>query len=139
MNTEKSMIDAAYEALEKHGGALTFTDLVNEVAAILEMSEEEKLARLGSLYTDLTLDGRFVALTDNFWDLRKNHTYDKVHIDYNEVYSEDVEEEGEEKDKEEEEGEEGEGEEDDGNVEEEGEEKTVALDEDVASFVGQNQ
>lgn len=33
------------------------------------------------------MDGRFVNLGDNTWDLRKNNTYDKVHIDINDVYS----------------------------------------------------
>ena len=38
------------------------------------------------------MDGRFVNLGDNQWDLRTNQTYDKVHIDMNDVYS-DIEEE----------------------------------------------
>ena len=51
------------------------------------LTEEEKASHIGALYTDLTLDGRFVTLTDNTWDLRSRHTYDKVHIDVNDVYS----------------------------------------------------
>ena len=89
MRTDKSMLDEAYDIVVASGAAKSFMDLMNEVAANLEMSEEEKLSRLGAFYTDLSLDGRFVALTDNTWDLRSRHTYDKVHIDVNEVYSED--------------------------------------------------
>ena len=137
MRNDKSMLEVAYEILEKKNGAIPFVDLMNQVAEILGMSEEEKNARLGTFYTDLTLDGRFVALTDNNWDLRKNHTYDKVHIDYNEVYSE--EEDSDDKDKEEEsEDEESEKEVDEEEGEEEGN-KNVPLDEDIASFDGQNQ
>ena len=28
-----------------------------------------------------------MTLTDNFWDLRSNHTFDKVHFDMNDVYT----------------------------------------------------
>ena len=100
MRNDKSMIDVAYDVLEKDGNDLSFTEIMNRVAAELEMSEEEKTARLGTLYTDLTLDGRFVAMKDTKWGLRKNHTYDKVHISTAELYSadeegEDAKEEGE--------------------------------------------
>ena len=33
------------------------------------------------------LDGRFVTLGENQWDLRSSHTFDKVHIDMKDVYS----------------------------------------------------
>ncbi len=93
MRKDKSMLDEAYDIVTENGQPMVFADLVSEVAANLEMSDEEKLSRLGAFYTDLSLDGRFVALTDNTWDLRIRHTYDKVHINVNEVYSDDSEEE----------------------------------------------
>ena len=98
------MLDEAYDIVVAAGAAMSFMDLMNKVAENLEMSEEEKIARLGAFYTDLSLDGRFVALTNNAWDLRSRHTYDKVHIDVNEVYSDeegdlDLEEELDEEDR----------------------------------------
>ena len=143
--TEMSQFVRGEYSVENDGQGLDYTniDRINFFLGHMQevgpevMSEEEKNARLGTFYTDLTLDGRFVALTDNNWDLRKNHTYDKVHIDYNEVYSE--EEDSDDKDKEEEsEDEESEKEVDEEEGEEEGN-KNVPLDEDIASFVGQNQ
>lgn len=92
MRTNKSMLDEAYDIVVSQGAPMAFMDLMNVVATNLEMTEEEKMARLGNFYTDLLLDGRFVALTDNTWDLRERHIFDKVHIDVNEVYTE---EEGE--------------------------------------------
>lgn len=91
MKTIKSMRDVAFEEITTASRPLSFTELYALVAAELEMTEEEKASRIGALYTDLTLDGRFVALTDNTWDLRSRHTYEKVHIDVKDVYS-DVEE-----------------------------------------------
>ncbi|MCQ2799157.1 MAG: DNA-directed RNA polymerase subunit delta [Bacilli bacterium] len=87
MKTTKSMRDCAYDEITTACSALTFADLYARVAAALEMTEEEKKAHIGAFYTDLTLDGRFVALTDNNWDLRERHTYEKVHISISEVYS----------------------------------------------------
>jgi len=102
MDNTKSMLDAAYEIMSKSKKETTFTDLYDAIGQELAMSDDEKKARIGSFYTDLTLDGRFVALTDNVWDLRARHTYDKVHIDVNDVYS-DVEEGDEDEEDEEEE------------------------------------
>jgi len=103
----ESMLETAFAVItERTAGsneserALSFKDLYDEVATRLEMNEDERKARIGHFYTDLSIDGRFVELTDNTWDLRSNHTYDKVHIDVNDVYS-DVEEEVEEEDEEE--------------------------------------
>ena len=43
-------------------------------------------------YTNLTLDGRFVNVGDNKWNLRERVTFDKVHIDMNDIYADDEEE-----------------------------------------------
>lgn len=87
MRNDKSMIETAYEYMKSHEGEATFAALYDAVAASLEMSAEEKDERYGTFYTGLTLDGRFVALPDNTWDLRSRHTYDKVHIQMGDVYS----------------------------------------------------
>ena len=83
-----SLPETAFEVLTAANDTMTFAELYGKVAEIAEMSEEEKAARIGQFYTDISLDGRFVGLTDNTWDLRSRHTYDKVHIDVNDVYSE---------------------------------------------------
>ena len=82
-----SLPETAYQILANSKEPLKFSELYAQLAKELEMSEEEKAAHIGQLYTDISLDGRFVALTDNYWDLRSRHTYDKVHIDVNCVYS----------------------------------------------------
>ncbi|MGI6378145.1 DNA-directed RNA polymerase subunit delta [bacterium] len=98
MINEKSMIQIAYEILKKKKKPLAFNKLWEEVckAAKIEKSAIEEL--ISSFYTDLTLDGRIVTLGENVWDLRERNTYDKVHIDMNEVYAIDEEEEKDEDD-----------------------------------------
>lgn len=88
----ESMVDVAYSVLKDLNKITRFCDLYNEVAIRLELTEQEKEDRISQFYTGLSLDGRFVTLGDNEWDLRSNQTYDKVHIDMNDVYS-DMEEE----------------------------------------------
>lgn len=88
----ESMVDVAYSVLKEKGEIIKFSDLFNEVALRLELTDAEKADNISNFYTSLSLDGRFVNLGDNEWDLRVNQTYDKVHIDMNDVYS-DIEEE----------------------------------------------
>ena len=51
------------------------------------MSEEDAAKKAGQFFTNMMLDGRFVTLGENEWDLRERHTFDKVHIDMKDVYS----------------------------------------------------
>ncbi|MFA6620104.1 MAG: DNA-directed RNA polymerase subunit delta [Bacilli bacterium] len=143
MDNTKSMLDVAYTIMSKAKKEMTFADLYEQIVKELAMNDDEKKSHLGEFYTELTLDGRFVALTDNGWDLRTRHTYDKVHIDVNDVYS-DVEEGDEDEEDEEEEKEfeaqiEGKPVADHAAPEPESEDADVekpAVDEDVASLVG---
>ena len=86
----KSNLDVAYEIV-KNVESISFNDLWNQVAEVLNYTEEEKATRVGKFYTNLILDGRFVNLGDNVWDLRERNTFDKVHIDMSECYSEEEE------------------------------------------------
>ena len=92
MDYRKSFVDTAYELVVKNGESVPFATLWNGVCEELGLTEEDRVNRVAYFYTQLTLDGRFVTLGENVWDLRIRHTFDKVHIDMNEVYSEDEEE-----------------------------------------------
>ncbi|MCR5491633.1 MAG: DNA-directed RNA polymerase subunit delta [Bacilli bacterium] len=85
---EGSMIQAACRILEENGKEMSFADLWSAVRHDLDIDDVEANARIGFFYTDLSMNGLVVALTDNVWDLRKRHTYDKVHIDVKDVYTE---------------------------------------------------
>ena len=97
----ESMVEVAYELMQKKQGAQKFVKFYEEVAAILAMSEEEAEQNISKFYTKLTLDERFVLLEDNTWDLRERQSFERVHIDMNDVYSEIDEEEKELKEDEE--------------------------------------
>jgi DNA-directed RNA polymerase subunit delta len=86
--SEKSMVDFAYEVISQAKQLpVGFHELWEMVCQKAGLNKEETRGRISHFYTNLSLDGRFVALPDNYWDLRANHTFDKVHIDMNDVYT----------------------------------------------------
>lgn len=90
---EKSNLDVAYDIMLKATGPMNFQNLWNEICLVQGYSEEEASNRMAKFYTNLFMDGRFITLGDNIWDLRDSYTFDKVHIDMNDVYHDEDEEE----------------------------------------------
>lgn len=88
----KSLIDVAYEVLSKQNSPIPFSEFYDEVAKRCWFTDEEKDEKISKFFTSLSLDGRFVALKNNEWDLRSRQTFDKVHVDLNAIY-EDIEQE----------------------------------------------
>lgn len=99
----KSLLDYAYDFLSHNKGQANFKDLWAYVCKEAGLDEDTASKRVSSFYTNLMLDGRFVTLGENVWDLRSRHTFDKVHIDMKDVYSdvETLDEDTEEQDSEE--------------------------------------
>lgn len=65
-----SLIEMAHEYLKNSKQPIAFNDLVNEIKSAAEISDEEVRSRLAQFYTDLNIDGRFLALGENRWGLR---------------------------------------------------------------------
>ena len=99
---KRSMVEVGYELLVKKQGPQKFNKFWGEVSEVLGLEVSEADAYVSDFYTNLSLDERFVILEDNTWDLRDRQSFDKVHIDMNDIYSEIDEEEKELKDGEEE-------------------------------------
>lgn len=98
---EKSLLDYGYDVLLGKSEPVKFIDLFNEVISVsgLELTDEEKKRRMSKFYTQLSLDGRFITLTDNYWDLRARHVFEQVHLDMIDAYSDEDEEIDEEEEK----------------------------------------
>ena len=90
-----SMVDIAYDLMTKKKKEVDFAKLYQEVSEIKGLSPEEAEERISIFYTDITLDGRFITLGENRWDLRERHKFENVHIDMNDIYA-DLEDEDEE-------------------------------------------
>lgn len=75
-------------------GAMNTVDLFKEITTLLELPNSVFENKIGDYYTTLTTDKRFIMLEDGKWDLRDNHTSDKVVIIHeNDDEEEDVEDE----------------------------------------------
>lgn len=83
----KSLIEHAYEFIAKSKSSVSFKEIWAYVKEQAGLSEEEANKKAGQFFTNMMLDGRFVTLGENEWDLRERHTFDKVHIDMRDVYS----------------------------------------------------
>ena len=92
---QRAMVEVAYELLSKKQGPQKFNRFWYEVCDVLSLTSEDRERMISSFYTKLTLDERFVLLEDNMWDLRERQSFDKVHIDMNDIYSEIEDEEKE--------------------------------------------
>ena len=93
----ESKTDIAYRLMSKKKKERNFYDLWEDVKAELaKVVDPEELVNIDEdisfFYTNLTLDGRFVNVGDNKWNLRERVTFDRVHIDMNEIYAEEDEE-----------------------------------------------
>ena len=84
---EKSLLDYAFDFISSQKEPTPFSEIWASVVAASGLSEEEANKKVSRFYTNLMLDGRFVTLGENLWDLRSLHTFDKVHIDMKDVYS----------------------------------------------------
>lgn len=75
---EESMIDIAYAVLTERREALTLEQLLNEIRELTGMSESEMKDRLLQFYTDMNIDGRFLAINNNQWGLREWYPVDQI-------------------------------------------------------------
>ena len=91
---EKSLLDYGFDVLSASKEPVKFNELFKKAVELsgLELSESELKVRMSKFYTQLSLDGRFITLTDNFWDLRSRHVFEKVHLDMIDAYSDEDEE-----------------------------------------------
>ncbi len=78
-------------------GAMNTLDLFTNIVELLGLPKSTIEKKIGDYYTTLTTDKNFLLLADGKWDLRKNHTSDKV-VKAQEQDDEEDEEEEEESD-----------------------------------------
>lgn len=84
--TQKATLEVAHEILAA-AHPLPFYELWEKVCAQQDFSKEQCFNLLSRFYTNLTLDGRFVNLGDNVWELRTHLKSTELRLELNEVYS----------------------------------------------------
>ncbi|MBB5174106.1 DNA-directed RNA polymerase subunit delta [Texcoconibacillus texcoconensis] len=74
---EMSMLEIALKFLNEENAPLEYNDLLKRVVEVKGFSEQEASERIAQLYTEMTLDGRFLNLGDTQWGLRKWYPFDQ--------------------------------------------------------------
>ena len=90
---QSSMVDIAYDLLKMKKKPVDFHKLYQEVSEVKGFTLEEKEKFESLFYTNITLDGRMITTGENCWDLRTRHKFEEVHIDMNDIYADEDEEE----------------------------------------------
>lgn len=88
--------DIACLILEESKRKLNTADLFKKIMKLLDLPESTFESKIADFYTALSTDKRFILLDNGKWDLRSNHTSDKiikVSIDEDEDEDEDATEE----------------------------------------------
>ena len=93
---QSSMVDVAFDLMTKKKKPVDFYKLWQEVSEIKGFNQEDKDENESLFYTNITLDGRFITVGENRWDLRSRHKFDEVHIDMYDIYADDEEDASEE-------------------------------------------
>ena len=70
--------DIAELILQNSKRTLNTADLFKKIIKLLELPESTFEAKIADFYTSLATDKRFILLDNGKWDLRVNHTSDKV-------------------------------------------------------------
>jgi len=90
--------DIAYLILEESKRKLNTADLFKKIIKLLDLPESTFEKKIADFYTALSTDKRFILLDNGKWDLRSNHTSDKVIKVSDEDDEEESDEENEEED-----------------------------------------
>ena len=90
--------DIAYMILEESTKKLNTADLFRKIMKLLELPESIFEKKIADFYTALATDKRFILLENGKWDLRSNHTSDKIVKIADEEEEEEEEEEETEED-----------------------------------------
>ena len=70
--------DIAYMILEENNKKMNTADLFKKLIKLLELPDSVFESKIADFYTALSTDKRFILLDNGKWDLRNNHTSDKV-------------------------------------------------------------
>jgi DNA-directed RNA polymerase subunit delta len=78
---EESMINIAYAVLTEKHEALTLQQLMDEIRKLTGITEKQMKAKMQQFYTDMNIDGRFLAINNNEWGLREWYPVDQIEVE----------------------------------------------------------
>lgn len=75
---EESLINITFQILTERREPLTLQQMIDEIRGLTGVSEAKMKERILQYYTDLNIDGRFLAVQDNRWGLREWYPVDQI-------------------------------------------------------------
>lgn len=72
------MVDLAFMVLKMANTPMYYRDLMNEIAKIKEINDEEVMQVIAQLYTEINIDGRFACVGTNLWGLKRWYPAEKA-------------------------------------------------------------
>lgn len=75
---EMPMVDLAFNILKAANTPFYYRDLMNEIAKIKGISEDEVMDVIAHLYTEINIDGRFACVGTNLWGLKRWYPIEKA-------------------------------------------------------------
>ncbi|WP_194841036.1 DNA-directed RNA polymerase subunit delta [Sporosarcina cascadiensis] len=75
---EESFINITYQILTERRESLTLQQLMDEIQKLTGVSDKVMKDKLVQFYTDMNIDGRFLAIQDNRWGLREWYPVDQI-------------------------------------------------------------
>ncbi|WP_157843066.1 DNA-directed RNA polymerase subunit delta [Bacillus sp. FJAT-44742] len=78
---EMAAVEVAHMLLEQEKKPYPYLQLIDTIAKVKGLNEEEKALRRTKVFTSMNLDGRFVHLGENHWGLKAWYPVDKTDED----------------------------------------------------------
>ena len=75
---EESLIDLAFEIFQSRREPITLPHLMDEIRKLTGITKKEMETRMPQFYTDLNIDGRFMAMNEGNWSLREWYPVDQI-------------------------------------------------------------
>jgi len=75
---EESFIDLGYAVLEEKHESLTLQELLDEIRSLNGFTHAQMKERMLQYYTDMNIDGRFLAISENRWGLREWYPVEQI-------------------------------------------------------------
>jgi DNA-directed RNA polymerase subunit delta len=76
--SEESFIDLGHAILEEKHESLTLQELLDEIKKLNKFTEAQMKERKLQYYTDMNIDGRFLAISENRWGLREWYPVEQI-------------------------------------------------------------
>jgi len=76
--SEESFIDLGHAILEEKHESLTLQELLDEIKKLNKFTEVKMKERKLQYYTDMNIDGRFLAISENRWGLREWYPVEQI-------------------------------------------------------------